>query len=151
MNITEQDLIETYTVKDVLDTNVPLIDAGTPMAQILSTFAETSEFYYPVVDKEKHLVGAITMEGMRNTFVTQELNDWLIAMDIMEPIVATTKPDAALAKAIKETADLDIRHIPVVQNGNKFIGVLNVNTVKRKLSTILLEKQKEADKKAVQT
>lgn len=150
MNITEADLIETYTVKDVLDADVPLIDAGTAMAEILSIFAKTDAFYYPVVDKEKHLVGAITMDGVRNTFVTQEVNDWLIAMDIMEPIIGTTTPDASLSKAIKMTEDLDIGHLPVVEDGKKLAGVLNARTVQRKLSTILLEKQKEADAAAAQ-
>lgn len=28
-------------------------------------------------------VGAITLSGVRNTFATRELNDWLVALDVI--------------------------------------------------------------------
>jgi CBS domain-containing protein len=50
-----------------------------------------------------------------------------------------------LEKALKKTSELDIEYLPVVESDDKFAGVLNARTVRRRLSTIILEKQKEAD------
>ena len=145
MNITEADLIKTFNVGDVIDTETEIISTETSLSEILDIFARTSSFFYPVVDKAKKLVGAITMDGVRNTFTTIEINDWLIALDIMEPIIAQTGKDVPLSKALKKSSDLDLMNLPVTDEEGGYLGVINARHVRRKISAILLEKQKEAD------
>lgn len=145
MNITEEDLIKTYNVADVIDTETEIISTETSLSEILDIFARTSSFFYPVVDKAKKLVGAITMDGVRNTFTTIEINDWLIALDIMEPIIAKTGKEVSLAKALKKSSDLDLMNLPVTDEEGVYLGVINTRNVHRKISAILLEKQKESD------
>jgi len=151
LNVTEEDLIKTYTVADVADTAVPVISTAMSMTEILKVLGDTDDFYYPVVDNSKKLIGAITMDGVRNTFTTNEINDWLIAMDIMEPIIAKTSAEVPLVQAIKQTAEMDTEHMPVVGPDDSFIGVLNIRSVRRKLSAAVLEKQRQADAMSTQT
>ncbi|MHC4315625.1 MAG: CBS domain-containing protein, partial [Planctomycetota bacterium] len=93
------------------------------------------------------LAGAITLDNIRNTFATQELNDWLVALDIMEPIIARVTEDIALSEAFEKTRRLDIEHLPVVASAedNKFVGVLNCRAVRRSLSAEVLSRQQKAD------
>ncbi len=74
LNVTEEDLIKTYTVGDVMDTEVPVIAAGTLLREVIRLVSETSHSYYAVVDGDERVIGAITMEGIRSTFATQEIN-----------------------------------------------------------------------------
>ncbi|HEG44422.1 MAG TPA: CBS domain-containing protein [Phycisphaerales bacterium] len=145
LNITEDDLIKTYKVSDIAETDVPVINAGTPISEILATFANTDAYFYPVIDKANKLIGSITMEGMRNTFTTQGINDWLIALDIMQPVIATTTPDTNLEKAIKKSKELDLEFMPVISEQQEFAGVVNLRSLYRKISATILEKQKQAD------
>jgi len=147
LNITEEDLIETYSVADVMDTKVPVISAGTALSEVIKVVSNTESFYYPVVDSDKKLIGAITLGNIRNTFATQELNDWLVALDIMEPVVAMATPDIALSEAFEKTRRLDMEHLPVVvsDEDNKFVGVLNCRAVRRTLSAEVLSRQQKAD------
>lgn len=147
LNITEEDLIETYKVGDVMDTKVAVISSGTALSEVLKVVSNTESFYYPVVDKDNQLLGAITLDDIRNTFATQELNDWLVALDVMEPIIAKVIPDIALSEAFEKTRDLDIEHLPVVvsDEDNKFAGVLNCRGVRRSLSAEVLSRQQKAD------
>jgi Kef-type K+ transport system membrane component KefB/predicted transcriptional regulator len=147
LNITEEDLIETYTVADVMDTKVPLISAGMSLSEVVKVVSNTESFYYPVVNNDKKLIGAITLGNIRNTFATQELNDWLVALDIMEPVVAKVRPDIALSEAFEKTRRLDIEHLPVVvsDEDNRFVGVLNCRGVRRSLSAEVLSRQQKAD------
>lgn len=145
MNISEEDLIESFTVADVYESDAPIISAETSITGILSTFAETDVLYYPVVDRQKKLIGAITMDGVRNTFTTTGSNDWLIALDIMEPIIKKAKPDLPLKKALAKMSELDILDMPVVDVSEELKGVFNARSARRKVSTILLEKQRQAD------
>ena len=147
LNITEEDLIETHKVGDVMDTKVPVISAGMSLSEVIQVVSNTESFYYPVVDNDKQLVGAITLDNIRNTFATQELNDWLVAIDIMEPIIARATEDIALSEAFEKTRRLDIEHLPVVASAedNKFVGVLNCRAVRRSLSAEVLSRQQKAD------
>ena len=147
LNITEEDLIKTYNVADVMDTKVPTISTGMSLREVIKIVSTTDSFYYSVVNNDKKLIGAITLDGIRNTFATQELNDWLVALDIAEPIIAKTTPDMPLSEAFEKTKRLDIEHLPVVSSGedDKFVGVLNCRVVQRSLSAEVLSRQRKAD------
>jgi CBS domain-containing protein len=147
LNVTEDDLIKTYTVEDVMDTDVPVISASTPLSDVIQLVSQTRSSYYSVVDTDSQVIGAITMDGIRSTFATQELNDWLVALDIVEPVVATLMPETALADAMEKARDLDAEQLPVVpaQDGDRYVGILDIRSVQRRLSAEVLSKQKEAD------
>ena len=147
MNITEEDLIRTYTVGDVMDTEVPVISAGMSLSEVIKVVSSTSSFYYPVVDDDAKLIGGVTLDGIRNTFATQELNDWLVALDIAEPIIASVNPEKPLSEAFKKTKRLDVEYLPVVSpgEGNRYVGVLNCRAVHRSLGAEVLSRQQKAD------
>jgi Kef-type K+ transport system membrane component KefB/predicted transcriptional regulator len=147
LNVTEEDLIKTYTVADVMDTNVPVVYAGMSLSELINMVGSTNSSCYPVVDNDKKLIGGITLDGIRNTFSTQELNDWLVALDIAEPVIAKVTPEVTLSDALDTIKHLDIEYLPVVtgSNGDKHIGILSLRSVRRRLSAEVLAKQKEAD------
>jgi Kef-type K+ transport system membrane component KefB len=149
LNITEEDLIETYNVTDVMDKDVPVISAGMSLSEVIEVVSNTDNFYYSVVDKDKKLIGAVTLDGIRNTFSTQELNDWLVALDIMEPIVGKITPDMPLSQALEKMRKLDVEHIPVVSSDDdNFVGILGSRKVRRSLSAEVLSRQQKADSMA---
>ena len=150
MNITEEDLIKTKRASDVMDKNVPVISAGMPLSEVLQVVSNTNNFYYPVVDSGNKLMGGITLGGIRNTFATQEINDWLVALDIAEPIVVKITPDIPLAEAFERIKHLDLGHLPVVssEEDERFVGVLNCRAVRRSLSAEVLSRQQKADSMA---
>jgi len=147
LNITEEDLIETYQVADVMDTEVSFISTGMSLSEVIQVVSSTESFYYPVVDNDKKLVGAITLDNIRNTFATQELNDWLVALDIMEHVIATVTPNMALSEALEKTRRLDIEYLPVIASDEdkNFVGILNYRGVHRTLSAEVLSRQQKAD------
>lgn len=147
MNITEDDLIKTHSVGDVTDAKVPVISAGMALGEVVKVVSSTDNFYYPVVDNDKKLIGAVTLDDIRTTFATQELNDWLVALDIMEPIIAKVTPDMALSEAFEKAKRFDIEHLPVIVSSEDdgFVGVLDCRAVHRSLSAEVLSRQQRAD------
>jgi Kef-type K+ transport system membrane component KefB len=146
-NITEEDLIETYNVGDVMDVKAPVISAGMSLREVIAVVSNTENLYYSVVDSDKKLMGAITLDGIRKTFSTQELNDWLVALDIMEPVIARGTPDMPLSEAFEQARHLDIEHLPVVvsREGDRFAAVLDCRAVRRSLSAEVLSRQQKAE------
>jgi len=146
-NVTEEDLIETYKVADVMSRTIPTIDAGTTLADVIEVVSNTDSYYYPVADKDKQLIGAITLDGIRRTFSTQELNTWLVAMDLAEPVITTVGPEMPLSEALDKARQMHLEHIPVVCRGgdNILLGMLDTQAVHRGLSAEVLSRQQKAD------
>jgi predicted transcriptional regulator len=147
LNITEEDLIETYKVADVMDAKTPTMAAGMSLRELVEVVSSTDCFYYPVVDNDKKLIGAVTLDGIRNTFTTHQLNDWLVALDIMEPVIAKVAPRTPLSEAFENANRLDVGHIAVTpsEEDNTLLGVLDCRAVRRALSTEVLARQQKAD------
>jgi Kef-type K+ transport system membrane component KefB len=148
MNITEEDLIKTYRVSDVMDKEPVIIQEDTPISEIIKIFGQTKSFYYPMLDKNNNITGAMTIDSIRNTFANQELHNWLVAMDIAEPIIATVMPQTPLSEAFETAKRFDIEHLTVVSSDDakKFVGVLNCPAARRQLSAEVLSRQEKADK-----
>jgi Kef-type K+ transport system membrane component KefB len=146
-NVTEEDLIETYRVSDMLSKTIPSIDSGTQLSRVIKIVSDTESYYYPVIDGDKKLIGAITLDGIRKTFSTQELNDWLVALDIAEPVTAQVTPDMSLADALDAARRRHIEYMPVVATKGSDIlaGVLDCQAVHRSLSAEVLSRQQKAD------
>jgi Kef-type K+ transport system membrane component KefB/predicted transcriptional regulator len=148
MNITEEDLIKTYKVSDVMDTEHVVIYENASIHEIIRVFGQTHSFFYPVLDKNDNITGAITVDSLRNTYTNQELNDWLVALDIAEPVDAKVTPQTPLSEAFGTAKRLDIEYIVVVSSSteDRFVGVLSCPAVRRQLSAEVLSRQEQADK-----
>ncbi len=147
LNVTEEDLIATYSVSDVMDAGAVVIPAGTSLSEVIRIVGGTVNFYYPVVDVNKRLIGAITLDGIRNTFATQELNDWLVALDIAEPVVDIVTPGVELSEAFEKTRQLDIEYVPVAasEDLDRYVGLLDCRAVRRRIAAEVLARQQKAD------
>jgi CBS domain-containing protein len=147
LNITEEDLIRSYRVGEIMDSKVPVIHEGESLGEVIKTVSNTKAFFYPVVRGDNMLIGAVTLDGIRNTFTTQELNDWLVALDIMEPVSGKVTAGMSLSEALERARELDVEHLPVVEpgEGSVFAGVLDCRAVHRALAAEVLARQQKAD------
>jgi CIC family chloride channel protein len=147
LNITEEDLIISYKVEDVLDVKVPAISAGLSLNELIKVVADTNSYCYPVVDNAGKLTGIITLDGIMNTFSTQELNDWLVALDLAEPVIEKVVPQMPLSEAFEKAKEMDVEFLPAVapDDKDKYVGILNIRSAHRRLAAEVLAKQKEAD------
>jgi len=147
VNITEDDLIESYKVGDVTQRDIPVISAGLSLSEVIRIVSDTDYFFYPVVDNAKKLIGKVTIDGIRKTFATQELNDWLVALDVMEPVSFKLTPDVILSEALDKFKRLGAENLAVVTSDedDRLVGVLNDRAVHRTLSAEVLARQQKAD------
>jgi len=139
LNITEEDLIRQSKVKDIMDIKTPLIHENMSLSEIMEIFCNNSYLYYPVINKEKNLVGIISIFGIKNTFMVSGLDNFLIAFDLMEPVIAVTAPETSVlnAKEILERNNLEF--LPVVTEENKVVGSLESRAIQRLISRKITE------------
>jgi len=153
MNVTEEDLIKTYTVKDVMDNKPTSIAQDLPLRRILEVFSASDSVYYPVIDNKSQVVGIITIAGIKETFAYQDVAGWLLACDVAEPALDKTTPEKPLEEAMERMKHYNLESMPVVANdsSNKLVGVLDYRMVNRKISAEVLHRRKTADETAAAT
>jgi len=153
MNVTEEDLIKTYKVSDVMDTEPNSIQQDLPLQEILEAFSTTDSLYYPVIDNQSRIVGVITIAGIKEMFANQEFAGWLLACDVAEPVQDKTTPEKPLEEAIEYMRHYDLENMPVVAgvDNDEIAGVLDYRKVLRKISAEVLHRRKTADGPAVAT
>lgn len=147
MNVTEEDLIKTYTVKDVMDTKPTSIAQDLPLQQILEVFSTSDNLYYPVIDSQSRIIGIITIADIKEMFASREVAGWLLACDVAEPVLDKTTPNKPLEEAMERMSRYDLENMPVVagDGSDELVGVLDYRIVNRKISAEVLHRHKMAD------
>jgi len=147
MNVTEEDLIKTYTVKDVMDDEPTSIAQDLPLHQILEIFSTSDSVYYPVIDGQSRITGIITIAGIKEMFANQDVAGWLLACDVAEQVLDKTTPNKPLEEAIEWMRRYDLECMPVVadEDSDKLVGVLDYRKTLRNISAEVLHRRKTAD------
>ncbi len=153
LNITEEDLIKTSSVSDVMDSDPVTIPQDLPLGRILDIFSATDFLYYPVVDSKSRIVGVITVANIKEMFANRDVADWLLACDVAEPVIDKTTPDKPLEDALDYIRKYDLEQIPVVASDdtNTLLGILDYKKVNRRISTEVLRRRRIADGTAMAT
>jgi len=145
LNITEDDIIKNFTVGDIMDKKVPYIFQDMPLKEFMKVFIENDYLQYPVVNRDNGLVGIIRIEDIKNSFVTPELEDIILAFDLMEKVRIKAFPDEEL-KEVRELFNLyNINIIPVVDKNMKLLGVLSQRNLNKTISIKVVELQNKVN------
>ena len=145
MNITEDDFIRKLKVEEIMDKNPPLIYKNMPLAQILTIFSQSPNLYYPVVDTNKKLLGIITVDNIKNTFMATSLSDLLLAVDVMEPAIASVTSKSSISELKELLAKYNLEYLPVVTQENEVAGFIERRMVYKVISTKIMELQRRTD------
>jgi len=132
-----------------MDTNPPVIREEMLLDEILDIFTKTDSLYYPVVDTQMTVKGIITIPAIRDTFACQNVANWLLAIDIAQPVIDKTTPHTPLAEALEYMEKYELEYLPVCIEDNKLIGVINARAVNRKISAEIIKNHEQADEIAV--
>jgi Kef-type K+ transport system membrane component KefB len=153
MNVTEDDLIKTYTVKDVMDASAPTIAQDLPLEQILEVFSTTDSVCYPVIDAQRQVIGLITIGGIKEMFANRDVAGWLLACDVAGPVLDKTTADKPLQEALETMRRYGLENMPVVAGADSDLlaGMLDARMVNRKISAEVLHRRRKADEMAPAT
>ena len=151
MNVTEEDLIEAYVVKDVMDSKPTSIAQDLPLHKILEVFGTSESVYYPVIDSQSRIIGIITIADIKEMFANQDVGGWLLACDVAEPVLDKTTPNKPLGEAMERMRRYDLQNMAVVasEDSDKLVGVLDYSKAMRKISTEVLHRRKTVDEMAM--
>ncbi len=144
LNITEEDLIKKSKADDIADRSIPHIRETDNITKILNLFSERDNFYYPVVDKDEKLVGIVSIDHLKDTFIASELSDYLLAYDIMEPVICTCTPDTEATEIRNDLKRFDIQSMPMVDKEGRVLGMIENRGLQQLFSRRIAQLQMKA-------
>ncbi len=146
-NVTEEDIINSLKVSDVMERDFAAIRQDVTLDKIIQTIKEKESYHFPVVNKYGELVGVISLGGLRETFMEEQLNQIILARDVAEPIENVLYQDQPLKEAIAIFNKREVDYLPVVENQNskKVVGIVEYQPLLKTINRKLFERQNELD------
>ena len=145
LNVTAEDISQKSKTKDLMDTKIHFIYEDMVLPQSINIFSKYSHLYYPVVDHNKYLLGILTIDNLKDTFIRAGLNNLLLAHDIMGPVTAVTTPETPMPEVRQILDNNKLDYLPVVTSDNKIEGFLESSAVQRLISARIIEMQNKTD------
>lgn len=147
LDVTEKDLIESYTVADVMEKHPPVLQENSPAGHILKVFSDYESLCYPVVDAQGKLTGVITIGEVKEAFTTQAFQEWVLAFDLMEPVLDKTTAQTPLHEALDRMREFKLDYLPVVagKDDDQLLGLVEQRSVNRALAEEIVRRQNVAE------
>ncbi|MBR5933882.1 MAG: cation:proton antiporter [Treponema sp.] len=153
LNITEEDIIKNTAVKDITWGNLKICDANSPaivsetttIKDILDSFSRYPNLNY-VVRKDDKLIGVISLEHLKEVLQIGELAESLLATDIMDVPLTSCKPATTLPEAYELFEKYDAQAIPIVDDEQKPLGILEKTAIDHYIHTRILELHRKIEK-----
>ncbi len=147
LDVTEKDLIESYSVADVMEKHPPVLQENSPAGHILKVFSDYESLCYPVVNTQGKLTGVITIGEVKDAFATQAFQEWVLAFDLMEPVLDKTTAQTALHDALERMREFKLDYLPVVAGADddQLVGLVEQRSVNRALAAEIVRRHSIAE------
>lgn len=120
------DIFGKMTVGSILQKDMDVVDYATPFKELVRIIMDAKYGDVFVVNRKNQLVGVITLKGVRQALLDNDLTGLLIAGDLVIDI-PPVKYDDPVTFAIEKIREYNIENIPVVssENNREFLGIIN--------------------------
>jgi len=144
-NVTEEDLLASFRVSEIMDSNTPVFRRDTPLKEVLRTAAESDSLYYPVVDEASQPLGIISFLEIKNLFTLRGLENLVLACDLMTGIHAVTVPEARLVEALDKMKEVEVEVLPVVSadKDQHLVGMIEHGRIRQTLNREIIRRTHE--------
>ena len=131
LDITEDDILSSAFVKDVMwgkesicsKESKAIVGELDTIAKILSQFETHHNQSFVVADKDGKLTGIITLEHIKETLMIGDFAQDMLALDIMDKVEYTCKPQDSLPDVYKKFTDKDVEELAIVDEDGKAMGI----------------------------
>lgn len=147
LNVTVDDIRKTAKVNEVMWGNDYICSYTSPtvvsetarLDSVLDLFSRQHNLNYVVRDENGKLSGIISLEHLKEVMQIGEFANSMLAMDVMDSPTVTCSPDDLLPKIFAMYDDFDVEAIPIVDEENKPMGIMERSAADHYLHTRVLE------------
>ncbi|MBN2641772.1 MAG: cation:proton antiporter [Victivallales bacterium] len=141
-NITDEDVMETMTVADVIEANPVMLQEHEPLQHAINMFRDNDKLMYPVLREDK-LIGVLSFETLKSVLADRESWRWLVVADVMTAAEERATPDSALTGVYELMQRHKIDQMPVISadDKDKPLGIIDLRGIKSKVHSELIRRR----------
>jgi len=146
-NITEEDIIAIHKVSDVMQEDFFIIKENNNLHQIMDLMKKSDSYHFSVVGMSGDFMGIISLGDIRDTFYEEQLDQLIVAEDIVHEVKNVVYADQDLKTAISIFREKKISYLPVLkkEGSRKLVGQLESKKVMDLIIKELLLRQQEVE------
>lgn len=114
------------TVSSVMSKNIYSLNENRTVADAARVMKETKTGSILVVNPQGVIVGVVTERDLVYKVLAEGRDAQTRLKDIMTRDIKTVKPSSTLAEAAKIMIEMEVRHIPVVDEAGRPVGILSI-------------------------
>jgi Kef-type K+ transport system membrane component KefB/CBS domain-containing protein len=141
-DVTEEDIIASHKVSDVIEKNVPIIREDMQLHAMIEQVKKSESCDFCVVDHQGRLLGNIAIGDLRDVLLEQELelNTLILSKDIAVPAPRVIAADRPLSEAIEIFRRKELDFLPVVKDEEtkELVGLIHYRVVMSEMNKELL-------------
>ncbi len=119
-----------YRVRDVMTPNPVTAKVGETVLEAVKKMDAIGVGAIPVVDSDGNLVGIFTERDLVRRVVAKGLDPAKVRIEeVMTPNPFTIGPDDPVEEAIRIMSKVKARHLPVVDETGRLIGIISITDI----------------------
>ena len=115
-DVTEDDIIAKYRVKDVMDVDFLIIKENDNLHQIIDIMKQSEGYIFPVSGMDGRFLGIISLGEIRDTFYEEQMDQLILAEDIFREIDNVVYAEQDLKEAVNIFKGKHVDYLPVLNN-----------------------------------
>jgi len=146
-NITAEDIIGTYKIKDVMEQDFIPIKESDNLHQILEVMKRSDGYYFSVTGLNGQFIGVTSLGEIRETFYEEQMDMLVVAGDIVSETSDLVYAESDLKTAVDIFRGRNIDYLPVLDNetSRKLVGQLDNKKLMDRVSKEVIIRQQELE------
>jgi len=147
-NITAEDVIESWKVEDVIDSQIVTILESTSLHDAVKVFSEHKYLVFPVTNVDNKFLGILSMKGLKDVLTDSASWQWLLVSDVIEVTKSVSYPEDKLKPVIRKMESMNIEELPIVRSKDDQtpIGIITLSDIRTMVAEELLRRQADSGK-----
>jgi CIC family chloride channel protein len=135
----EQEILSKFSIGSILETDFKSYYPDQSLREITEGLSDSKRNVFPIVTRNKRLVGILTLEDLKQVLFKPELYDKLKAKDLMQQVPAEANLDYSLEDVMKIfDGNQSLWNLPATHH-NRYAGFVSKSTFLNKYKNLMQE------------
>ncbi len=146
-NVTEEDIIASHKVEDMMEEDFFVIRENNNLHQIINTMKQSDSYNFPVVNMKGDFIGIISLGDMRDVLDEEQMDQLVLAGDVVKEVDDVSYAQQGLDAAMEIFDTKKIGYIAVMEKEGsaKLVGQLQYRKVKDNIAKEVMFRQQELE------
>ncbi len=143
----EKEILSKFSIRSILETDFKSYYPDQSLREITEGLQESKRNVYPIITRNKRLVGILTLEDLKQVIFKPELYDKIKAKDLMQQVPAEADLDYSLDEVMKIfDGNESLWNLPVTHKG-RYAGFVSKSSFLNKYKTLMQEQVNQEGEK----